>query len=115
MISGQMELNDEWSRDPQVRFLRRVFARIESAQKKILDKLQIDPLDERLGYVREASLRLFESAWARLNQKRLALNEDEFAELYLLCMAHPCQLRGIEIPAGMLPLNPKFENLIKEL
>jgi hypothetical protein len=115
MLNKPTPIEDEWSRDPQVCHLRRIFGRIESAQNLFLEKLQITPWDERLRDIRKKALILFESAWAESNPKGVSINEEEFEVLYLLCLARLCRSRGIEIPQETLPNNIKLENLLKEI
>jgi len=105
---------DEWGKDPQVRYLRRVFAHMEIAQKGFLERLNISPFDERLLRMRESALKLFENAWMVATRKGITVNEDELGILYLHCLARLFQSRDIEIPPGTLPRNEKITALLKE-
>ncbi len=43
---------DAFGHDPQVRYMRRIFALIEAAQKIFLESANISPIDERLRQAR---------------------------------------------------------------
>jgi hypothetical protein len=106
--------DDEWGRDPSVRFLRRVFCRIESDQKKLLDRLQVAPFDSRLRPWREAALRLFERAWAVATRKGLAPDEKGAALVYLECLARTLRSNGVDVPAESIPYDEGISKIFEE-
>jgi hypothetical protein len=107
---------DTWGRDPQVRYMREVFAGIEGAQNELLLKLSIHPHDERLRRFREIALKLFEKAWGMAMQRGITGNgEDSAVIIYLFCLARALSVRGIEVPADMLPKNAAIEKFLKEV
>jgi len=106
---------DTWGRDPQVRYMRGVFSRIESTQNELLLKLSIEPHDERLRRFREIALKLFEKAWVMAMQRGIAENEEDAAVIYLFCLAHALSMRGIDVPPGALPKNAAIEKFLKEV
>lgn len=85
---------DEWGKDPQVRFLRRVFSHMEEAQKGLLDKIGISLFDERLKRIRDGALTIFERAWAMALRKDMNLEEKDLVHLYIFPL-HMC-LRDIK-------------------
>ena len=109
-----MQERDDWGRDPQVRYMRRIFGNMEAAQKAFLERLHIAPSDERLRRMREAALHLLEQVWTTATRRGIAIQEDEFGSLYLHCFARLIQSGGLEIPPDALPANEKIVNLLKE-
>ncbi len=105
---------DEWGRDPSVRFLRQVFHRIETDQKNLLDQLQISRYDDRLRPWREATLRLFERAWALAARKGLAKDDEGAAAVYLGCLARVLRSEGIDVPAGTVPSDEEVSRILQE-
>jgi hypothetical protein len=105
---------DTWGRDPQVRYMREVFAGIEGAQNELLLQLSIEPLDERLRRFREIALKLFEKTWMMAMQRGVAENEKDAAVIYLFCLARALSMRGIDVPADALPKNTAIEKFLKE-
>jgi len=111
MISGS---DDEWGRDPSVRFLRQVFCRIERDQKDLLDHSQVAPFDSRLRPWREATLRLFEKTWAAAARKGLARDERGAALVYLECLARTLRSNGIDVPAESVPYDEEISKIFEE-
>jgi len=105
---------DTWGKDPQVRYMREVFAGIEEAQNELLLKLSIHPLDERLRRFREIALALFEKAWVTAMQRGIAKNGEDAAVIYLFCLARALSMRGIDVSGDMLPKNAAIEKFLKE-
>lgn len=106
---------DNWERDPQVRFLRRLFAGIETAQRDLLERLGISLLDERLNRWRPATLSLFEKVWALSARQGASMDESEIAQVYLHCLITILGRQGLDIPAGILPENKPITHWIKEI
>jgi len=106
---------DTWGRDPQVRYMRGIFSRIESAQNELLLKLSIEPHNERLRRFREIALKLFEKAWVMAMQRGITENEEDAAAIYLFCLARALSMKGIDVPADALPKNAAIEKFLKEV
>ena len=105
---------DEWGRDPAVRGMRRIFAAIEAAQGGFLDKLNIGPMDRRLGQWRRMALHLFEKTWADSERSGRSLDEKDVVDLYLHCLAWVLKSKGVVAPNGSLPDNLAVQHLIEE-
>ncbi|HOV90934.1 MAG TPA: hypothetical protein PKW07_09520 [Syntrophorhabdaceae bacterium] len=105
---------DEWGMDPQVRFLRRVFSQIESAQRELLLSLNISLLDERLKRIRDGALRLFEKAWSLSVRWNMPMDEKDIVNIYLYSLAHILERYRIEVPNNLLPLDEKIKRIIQE-
>jgi hypothetical protein len=105
---------DEWGRDPSVRLLRRVFSHIEREQNKLLDHLQISPLDSRLRPWREAALGFFEKAWDAADRQGLARDERSAALLYLEVLARTLRSNGIDVPAEWVPCDEEISRVLRE-
>jgi hypothetical protein len=106
---------DEFGRDPQVLYLRRVFDRIETTQKSFLDQSGVLPFDERLKRARESALHLFERGWMMSNRKGIQLSEEELGLLYLACLARMLKSRGANIPERLVPSDERIAEIMKEL
>ena len=106
--------DDEWVRDPSVGFLRRLFRRIETDQKNLLDHLQISPFDGRLRPWREATLRLFEKTWALAAGKGLAQDERRAGLVYLECLARTLRSNGVDVPAESLSHDDEISRILQE-
>ncbi len=105
---------DDWGRDPQVMRLRRIFARIEAAQKAFLHELNISPFDDRLRRWREGALSLFEKVWMLSARKGFSMDEEAVSEMYLRCLAHFLKLNRISVPSELLPSDEGINGLIGE-
>ena len=105
--------NDNWGKDPQVRYLRKVFAHIEKSQKELLGKINIPDYDERLRRWRDGALNLFERSWALSARWGVYLNEQEASAVYLHCLAYVLMRNRIEVPKELLPDNEKIDMFIK--
>ena len=106
--------DDEWGRDPSVRFLRGVFRRIEIDQKNLLDFLQISPFDGRLRSWREATLRLFEETWAVAAERGLARDERSAGLVYLECLARTLRSNGVDVPVESMPHDEEISRIVEE-
>lgn len=107
----------DWGKDPQVRYLRDLFGRIEAAQRALLEQLGITPLDYRLRRVRQATLRSFEKAWieAERTSGQGAEKRDEVVSLYLHCLARALSANRVPVPADLLPQGAQITAATKEV
>ncbi len=109
-----MTETDDWGRDPQVRYLRKVFSVMEEAQKGFLQRIGMSPLDDRLRSSREGALHIFEKAWMTATRRGIALTEEDLGPLYQACLARVLRSRGADIPQDTLPDNDKVRVLLAE-
>jgi hypothetical protein len=110
MIAGR----DEWGLDPSVQRMRRIFSRVEAAQKELLEQLNISTLDSRLRHVRYVAKGLFERTWSLAATRGLNVCEEEAAGIYTHCLARVLRVAGIEVPEGVLKTDERLRLLIKE-
>jgi hypothetical protein len=108
-------MEDQFGRDPQVRYLRQVFAKMEQKQGELLGRTGISPTDYRLRRVRDAALKAFEKAWMLAGRRGAVGTEDEIGDLYILCLANVLEGNRISVPGESLPANPKINDVIKEV
>jgi hypothetical protein len=106
---------DQFSHDPQVRFLRHAFAGMEETQDNLLKDMNVSPFDNRLRHMREMALNLFEKVWMVYNRWGASIDEQEMTDIYVCCLAHILDSQRIKVPAELLPANEKIEKLIKEV
>ena len=106
---------DQFSHDPQVRFLRCAFAGMEETQNKFLKDMNISPFDSRLRHVREMALNLFEKVWMVYGRRGVSIDEQEMTDIYVRCLAHILDSQRIKVPGELLPASEKIEKLIKEV
>jgi len=106
---------DNWGQNPEVQHLRRVFSRIEAKQSELLQKLKITTFDYRLRRVREATLSVFEKAWATALRRGLALNEEEIVSLYLFIFSRMLNANRIHAPRGAPPSDSNLASLVREI
>jgi hypothetical protein len=106
---------DAFAYDPQVRYMRGVFAHIEKAQNILLEKIGMTRFDERLRRFREMSLKLFEKTWEMAMQRGIVKNEEDAAVLYLYCLSYALSTRGILVPSSALPEHKEIQKFIKEV
>lgn len=104
----------DWGVDPQVRYLRQVFAHIEATQGEFLRRINISPFDDRLRRWRDAALKLFEKTWMLSARQGISADEREISKMYLHCLAHFLRLNRIEVPQEILPAGENVSRLIKE-
>jgi hypothetical protein len=107
-------MDDEWARDPSVQSMRRVFARMEEVQRKVLDGCAVSAVDPRLGPWRKAALHLFEETWGRLVRRGVNLDEGQMADVYSYCFAEVLKRKGITVPPQLLPGDIVLESRVKE-
>ena len=106
--------NDEWGHDPAVQGMRRVFARMESLQVDLLERLNLSPFDERLRRCRELSRNLFEKAWPLAQQSGLTRTEEDAASLYLHCFVTILNWEKMRVPEDIFPGKKKITQFMSE-
>ena len=87
---------DERGRDPTVQMMRKVFGRMELAEREVLEETGISMWDPRLRRWREISRAAFERAWASATRRKMVLGEDQAGALYAHCLARTMMREGIE-------------------
>lgn len=107
--------NDTWGRDPQIRYMRGVFAAIETAQKEFLQAVGVSSRDERLRRFREIALRFFERSWSSAMQRGIGADERSAAAIYIFCLARAVSMRGVVIPKDVLPEDAVLKKLVDEV
>lgn len=106
---------DTFGHDPQVRYMRRVFAHIEEAQNILLGKISMTRFDEKLRCFREIALKLFEKTWEIAMQRGIVENEEDAAVLYLYCLSYALSTTGIPIPSDALPEHKEIQKFTEEV
>lgn len=106
---------DSFGRDPQVRYMRSIFASLEAAQEKFLGSVKISPVDGRLRQAREHALRLFERSWVAVLQRTDAAADDIAADIYLICLDKALTLSGFKVPEDSLPQRGDLRKLVDEV
>ncbi len=107
-----MLIRDDWGEDPSVQSMRRVFAHMETAQEKLLGRLNISPYDNRLRRWREEARILFDRACALAGKRGVVLGEEYVASIYLHCLGQALSLDGIEIPSDTLTIDERIVSLL---
>ena len=107
--------HDEWGHDPAVQGTRRVFARMETLQRDLLERLNLSPLDERLRRYRELSRNLFEKAWPLAQRKGLTQSEEDAASLYLHCFVTILNWEKIKVPEDVFSGEKKIAQFMSEI
>jgi hypothetical protein len=109
-------MEDQFGRDPQVRYLREVFARMEKRQTDLLLHLGVSPSDYRLRRIREAALKSFEKAWMAASRRDdVATSEEQIATLYIHCLSRVMAGNRISVPPAILPPDEKINAVLKEV
>lgn len=111
----RLDVDDQFGRDPQVRYLRKVFAEMEKKQNKFLALIGVSPADYRLRRVREGALKAFEKAWMLANRRGTIETEDEVSDLYVLCLAKILSGNRIDVPHEFLPSSTRMHDVIREV
>jgi len=106
---------DEWGRDPSVRSVRDMFSRMEAAQGRLLEQLNLSPFDGRLRGARDAAKHLFERSRAHANARHVNMEGHQVAQLYVYCLASALGAWGIRVPDELLPKEEHFRALIREV
>lgn len=100
--------------DPQVRFLRRAFSQMETAQRDLLERLNISLFDERLRRIRDGALKFFEKAWRLSVRWDMTMDEKDIVNLYIHSLGHIIERYRIEVPPDILPHDEKIKRLVQE-
>ena len=106
---------DTFDYDPQVQYMRRVFAHIEKGQNILLETIGITRFDERLRRFREMALKLFEKTWGTAMQRGVVENEEDAAVLYLYCLSRALSMRGMVVPSKALPEHKTIQKFMQEV
>ena len=109
-----MTIQDDWGHDPSVQSMRRVFARMESAQKELLEFLNISPLNPILRRRREGARTFFERLWPVAAQRGVVVNEEDAVSLYIHCLARTFRSDGVEVPGEALPRDKRIIKFLSE-
>jgi len=109
-----MTIQDDWGHAPSVQSMRRVFARMESAQKELLGRLNISPFDPKLRRRREEAWTFFERAWPLAARRGVAVSEEDTASLYVHCLARAFHSDGVEVPSEALPSDERIIKFLSE-
>jgi hypothetical protein len=115
VLGTEVYLEDQFGKDPQVKYLRKVFAGIERKQSELLERIGVAPTDYRLKRVREAALKHFEKAWMLAGRRGAVEAEDEIGDLYILCFAKVLSGNRINVSGEFLPSNSKISDVVKEV
>ena len=105
---------DEWGGDPSVKAMRRVFSRMETSQKELLETLGISPFDNRLRRCREEARILFERTLSSKAARTEGLDEEETAALYILCLSRTLDRGGIRVRPEVCQDDNRLNGLIRE-
>ncbi len=108
-----MNNSNDWGSDPSVRAMRRLFGRMESGQKELLQRLEISPHDGRLRACREDARDLFERVLSRSAAGR-GQNEGDAAALYTHCLIRALKQNGVPMPTMAVTEDNTFEKLFRE-
>ncbi len=106
---------DTFGRDPQVRYMRSIFASLEAAQGRFLGSAGISPGDGRLRRAREDALRLFDRSWMAVLQRANADAGDIAADIYLICLGRALELSGFKVPENSYPKRADLKKLVDEV
>ncbi len=109
-----MSERDDWGHDPSVQSMRRVFGRMEKAQKELLGSLNISPFDPKLRRRREEARTLFERAWPLAARRGVVVSEEDAVSLYAHCLARTLHSDGIEVPSEALPGDERIIKFLSE-
>jgi hypothetical protein len=110
-----MMATDDFGRDPSVRNMRQVFARMEKVQAGLLEQAALSRFDRRLRVWRETALRSFEEAWAGAAARGLAATGSDVADLYIMCFARVLEKGGIMAPREALPGDEALRRFVREV
>jgi hypothetical protein len=110
-----MTKQDAFARDPQVRYMRLVFAHIEKAHDLLLEKIGMTRYDERLRRFREMALKFFEKTWGMAMHRGIVEGEEDAAVLYLYCLSYVLSTRGITVPSDVLPEHEAIQKFAREV
>jgi hypothetical protein len=107
--------SDTFGSDPQVRYMRRIFASLEAAQKRFLESAQIPENDERLRQARENALRSFERSWIEVLERTGASADTIAADIYLICLERALAISGFAISEDLSLCDHRLKKLVDEV
>jgi hypothetical protein len=105
---------DEWDRDPAVKWMRGVFKAMERHQHRLITQLNVSLFDPRLRPGRERALALFNRAWKRARWQGIVLDEEKAGRLYAAGLSRILQQEGVVLPEALSSFDPEIEMLLKE-
>ncbi len=108
-------VSDDWSHDPSVCFMRRVFKNMEDVQKDLMATLNISLFDMRLRGWRDEARDLFEQVWSSAMRQGVISTEEESRVLYCHCLAWVLRSEGIVISDRAFPQDEKLSKMIQEV
>jgi len=109
-----MSERDDWGHDPSVQSMRRVFGRMEKAQKELLGRLNISLFDSKLRRRREEARTLFERAWPLAARRGIVVSEEDTISLYAHCLVRTLRSDGIEVPNEAMACDERIINFLSE-
>ena len=109
-----MKSNDEWSHDPSVQSMRKIFSHMEKAYNHYLISTETKPFDARLSDIKKEALVLFESVYSTALSKNYQIDEKSYVEIYRLCLSKVFITQNIKLPENLLLENNPFHSLIRE-
>jgi len=117
MTESFMTQADAFGHDPQIRYMRRVFSAIETAQKDFLTTIHVQSIDPRLRPVRETALKHFERSWMSVAAKVNGSDIEAAVTIYLICLAKALSAVGIPLPETPVSRNwdPALAKMIDEV
>jgi hypothetical protein len=108
-----MSDRDEWGQDPSVQVMRKLFQAIERDQQELLKRLDITPIDQRLGKWRQQTRVLFEHCWGVADQLNITMDEQLAATVYCSLLAKIMEVSGIVIPDDIIPSDEDIVRLMQ--
>ncbi len=108
-----MKTIDEFGKDPTVQRTRKLFAKMESADKVLFESLRIDPLDMRVRAIRDLRQSLYEKTFMRAMKKGIYMDEDAALLLFNHCQKIAVKKNGFEYPLEFTE-NPELSAFIEE-
>lgn len=110
-----MAVADDWGVDPSVQMMRRVFGRMEVAQRDLLKCLSVSPFDPRLRRWRDKARHYLERCWVQASRFGIEVGEEEAVCIYAHCLSWAMKLDGIKAPDESLPKDEKIQIVLKEV
>jgi hypothetical protein len=108
-------MEDTWGFDPQVRYMRRIFSRMESAHKDLLEAAGLSSYDSGVSRFRGMALLLFEKIWPQAVRKGIGHDEEGAASLYAQCLAHVLTTEGITLPSERFATDKAIAAFLNEV
>jgi hypothetical protein len=108
-------VDNQWDQDPEVLFMRTVFASMERRQAELLEQANIRSTDPGLRSTRKMTLHLFERAWSAATSSGGNVTGEIAVDLYLHCLIRVLHTRGFGSFESLLPRNTEIEGLLEGL